>query len=92
LIVFFSFDLNVEVNKMPTRYEIRVKGHLPQDWSEWLDGLTITHAPNGETILTGPLRDQAALFGVMMKARDLGLALLSVNQVGCDPPGEGKDH
>ena len=77
---------------MTSRYELRVKGHLPQHWSEWLDGLTITHAPNGETILTGPLRDQAALFGVMMKARDLGLALLSINQVGSEPPGEGKDH
>jgi hypothetical protein len=77
---------------MATRYEIRVKGHLPQYWSKWLDGLTITHAPNGETLLTGPLRDQAELFGVMMKARDLGLALLSVNQVEPEPPGEGKNH
>ena len=73
---------------MPTRYEIRVKGHLPQHWSEWLDELTISHAPSGETILTGSLRDQAALFGVMMKARDLGLTLLSVNQVGSEPLGE----
>ena len=70
---------------MATTYEIRVKGHLPQDWSEWLDGLTITHDPNGETLLIGPLRDQAALFGVMMKARDLGLTLLSVNRVGTEP-------
>jgi len=77
---------------MATRYEIRVKGHLPQHWSEWLDGLTITHDPNGETILTGPLRDQAALFGVMMKARDLGLTLLSVNRGGSEPPSQGKEH
>jgi hypothetical protein len=75
---------------MASRYEIRVKGHLPQDWSEWLDGLTITHDPNGETILIGPLRDQAALLGVMMKARDLGLTLLSVNRVGTEPSGEGE--
>jgi hypothetical protein len=80
------------VKEMATRYEIRVKGHLPPHWSEWLDGLTIAYDPNGETILIGPLRDQAALFGVMMKARDLGLALVSVNQVGSDPPGEGKNH
>ena len=75
---------------MATTYEIRVKGHLPQHWSEWLDGLTITHAPNGETILTGSLRDQAALFGVMMKARDLGVTLLSVNPVGSEQPSQGK--
>lgn len=75
---------------MATRYEIRVKGHLPQHWSEWLGGLTITHDPGGETILTGPLRDQAALFGVMMKARDLGLTLLSVNQVDSEPSTEGE--
>ena len=73
---------------MATRYEIRVKGHLPQHWSEWLEGLTITHDSNGETIITGSLRDQAALFGVMMKARDLGLTLLSVNQVGSEQPSK----
>jgi hypothetical protein len=77
---------------MATIYEIRVRGHLPQHWSEWLDGLTITHAPNGETILTGSLPDQAALFGVMMKARDLGLTLLSVNPVGSEQPSQGKKH
>jgi hypothetical protein len=65
---------------MATRYEIRVKGHLPQDWSAWFEGLTIIQRPNGETVLAGPLRDQAALFGVMIKLRDLGLTLLSVNQ------------
>ncbi len=72
----------VGVKQMATTYEIRVKGHLPQHWSEWLEGLTITHDPNGETVLAGPLRDQAALFGVVMKVRDLGLTLLSVNQKG----------
>jgi hypothetical protein len=74
---------------MATTYEIHVRGHLPQHWSEWLDGLTITHDPNGETILSGPLRDQAALFGVMMKARDLGLTIVSLKQVGSEPPAEG---
>ena len=77
---------------MTIRYEIRVKGHLPQHWSEWLDGLTITHDPNGETILAGPLRDQAALFGVMMKARDLGVTILSLNQVRSEPSSEGKQY
>jgi hypothetical protein len=66
---------------MASRYEIRVKGHLPQYWSEWLEGLTIIHDPNGETVLSGSLRDQAALFGLVMKVRDLGLTLLSVNPI-----------
>ena len=65
---------------MATRYEIRVKGHLPHDWSAWFEGLTIIQCPNGETVLAGPLHDQAALFSVMIKLRDLGLILLSVNQ------------
>ncbi len=66
-------------------FEIRVKGHLPQDWSEWLEGMRITHMPEGETVLAGPVRDQAALFGVLMKVRDLGLILVAVNQVQSEP-------
>ena len=71
---------------MASRYEIRVKGHLPQHWSEWLEGLAIIHEPNGETVLSGSLRDQAALFGVMLKVRDLGLTMLSVNPIEGEPP------
>jgi hypothetical protein len=70
---------------MATRYEIRVKGHLPYDWSAWFEGLTIIQCPNGETVLAGPLPDQAALFDVMIKVRDLGLTLLSVNQAETEP-------
>ena len=62
-------------------YEIRVKGHLDSRWSAWFDGLTITNLPHGEALLSGALADQAALHGVLMKVRDLGLPLLSVNQV-----------
>ncbi len=62
-------------------YEIRVDGHLAADWSEWFDGLRIIHASEGETILAGLVRDQAALFGVLMKVRDLGLTLISVNRI-----------
>jgi hypothetical protein len=61
-------------------YEIRVNGHISSDWSEWFEGLTIAHDSNGETVLSGRLQDQAALFGVLIKVRDLGLMLLSVNQ------------
>jgi len=76
----------IGTTQMASKYEIRVKGHLPQHWSEWLEGLTIIHDPNGETLLAGSLRDQAALFGVVMKVRDLGLTLLSVNPIEGEPP------
>jgi hypothetical protein len=66
---------------MKATFEIRVKGYLPEDWSEWLEGMRITHTPDGETTLVGPVRDQAALFGVLMKVRDLGLFLVAVNPV-----------
>ena len=61
------------------RYEIRVKGHLAADWSDWFEGLTICQEENSETTLSGPL-DQAALHGVLAKVRDLGLTLVAVNQ------------
>jgi hypothetical protein len=59
-------------------YEIRIQGHLGPDWTDWFEGLTITLAENGETVLTGPVLDQAALFGVLRKVRDIGMPLLSV--------------
>jgi len=62
-------------------YRITIKGHLDREWSDWFDGLTITQEGNGETILTGPLVDQAALHGVLIKIRDLGLPLLSLTRV-----------
>ena len=61
-------------------YQIVVKGHLDSEWSEWFDGLTITLVDNGETILTGPVVDQTALHGVLIKIRDLGLPLLSLTR------------
>ena len=63
---------------MPTYYQIRVKGHLESHWSAWFDNLTICNQANGEAVLHGPLTDQAALHGVLMKVRDLGLPLLTV--------------
>lgn len=62
-------------------YEIRIEGHLGCQWTEWFGGLTITLEDNGDTLLTGPVVDQAALYGLLKKVRDLGLPLLSVNQV-----------
>ena len=59
-------------------YRIAVKGHLDSGWSEWFDGLTITPMDSGETILTGPIVDQTALHGVLIKIRDLSLPLLSL--------------
>lgn len=68
-------------------YEIRVKGQLDQHWSAWFEGLTISHDGQGNTVLRGPLADEAALHGVLMKVRDLALPLLSVNRqdVGGSP-------
>jgi hypothetical protein len=60
------------------RYTIRVKGHLDPFWQEWFDYLVITHEGDGTTLLSGPLKDQAALYGILFKMRDLGLTLLSL--------------
>jgi hypothetical protein len=67
-------------------YRIRVKGILEEKWSDWFDGLTIAPQANGETLLAGPVADQAALHGVLAKIRDLGLPLLSVREMADDPP------
>jgi hypothetical protein len=59
--------------------EIRIEGHLDESWAEWLDGFTLIHIDNGVTILTGEVKDQAALYGLIAKLRDLGVKLISVN-------------
>ncbi len=64
-------------------YRIRVRGHLSGQWSEWFDGMTITHEAGGESVLTGPV-DQSALHGLLAKVRDLGLVLVSVNRGEAD--------
>ena len=61
------------------RVEIRVREQLDEDWAEWLDGFTIIHTQENETILSGCVPDQAALYGLMAKLRDLGVTLLAVN-------------
>jgi hypothetical protein len=66
-------------------YQIRLKGHLGRQWTDWFGGLTITLENNGETLLTGPVVDQAALHGLLKKVRDLGIPLLSVIRVEPGP-------
>ena len=62
----------------PVVYQIRIKGHLGQQWADWFGGLTITLEENGDTLVTGPVVDQAALHGLLRRVRDLGVPLLSV--------------
>jgi hypothetical protein len=68
----------------PMVYQIRVKGHLDRRWTEWFGNVTITLEDNGETLLTCPVADQAALYGLLRKVRDLGLPLISVKRAQTD--------
>ena len=72
---------STEDHDEPGLYEIRLKGHLDERWADWFEGLTITREDNGETLLAGPVVDQAALHGLLKKVRDLGMTLISVRQV-----------
>jgi hypothetical protein len=63
------------------QYQIRIKGHLDDHWSEWLGGLTFAQHPDGTTTLTGEIVDRAALYGLLNKIKDMGLSLMSVNEV-----------
>jgi hypothetical protein len=65
----------------PWVYQIRIEGHLGFPWTDWFKGLTVTLEDNGDTLLTGPVVDQAALHGLLKKVRDLGMHLVSVNRV-----------
>jgi hypothetical protein len=68
----------------PKSYEIRVKGHLADRWTTWFDGLTIRPEPDGSTVITGPIADQAALHGVLHRLRDVGIPLISLTEVPSD--------
>lgn len=68
-------------NDQHDRYEIRIKGRLDGHWSEWFDGLEIAYPDDGETRLSGPVADQAALHGLLARVRDLNLKLLSIRKL-----------
>jgi hypothetical protein len=77
-----SNEIQREVSDLgqPLVYQIRIKGHLGREWTDWFGGLIITLEDNGETLLTGPVVDQAALYGLLKKVRDVGMPLVSVNR------------
>ena len=81
-----SNELNPKTDpSQPVVYQIRVKGHLGHEWTDWFEGLTITLEEDGNTLLTGPVVDQAALHGLLKKVRDLGMPLVSVSPVEHSP-------
>jgi hypothetical protein len=65
----------------PKDYQIRIKGHLGPQWTDWFGGLVVTLEDNGDTLLTGPIVDQAALHGLLRKLRDVGMPLVSINAI-----------
>ena len=81
-----SNDLNSKTDSgTPMVYQIRIKGHLDSQWTDWFDGLTITLEEDGDTLLTGSIIDQAALHGLLKKVRDLGMPLVSVGPLEPGP-------
>ncbi len=83
-----SNEINAESDSgQPTIYQIRIKGHLGRQWTDWFGGLTITLEDDGDMLLTGLVVDQATLHGVLRKVRDLGMPLLSVIRV---KPGQAE--
>ena len=77
-----SNEINSESEKaQPTVYQIRIKGHLGRQWTDWFGGLSITLEDSGDMLLTGTVVDQAALHGLLKKVRDLGIPLVSVFRI-----------
>ena len=86
LVLQRSMAIRTEHKRM--RYVIRVKGHLDTFWQVWFENLLITHERDGTTLLSGSIKDQAALYGILCKMRDLGLTLLSLEASAPIPPPE----
>ena len=74
----------------PMIYEIRLKGHLGREWTDWFGGMAVALIEDGHTLLTGPVADQAALHGILKKVRDLGLPLLAVQCVEANEKGANR--
>jgi len=82
-----SNELNPKTDpSQPVVYQIRIKGQLDSQWTDWFGGLTITLEEDGDTLLTGPVVDQAALHGLLKRVRDLGMPLVSVSPIEPGPP------
>lgn len=79
---------NKSKSNEPAIYQIRIGGRLGEQWTAWFEQMTLTLADNGDTLLTGPVLDQAALHGLLRKVRDLGLPLISVSQI---PRGQNEE-
>jgi hypothetical protein len=75
-----NLNLNPQASQTEHVYEIRLGGQLDAGWAAWFGGLAVTATEDGDALLTGPVADQAALYGLLKKARDLGLPLISVNR------------
>ena len=75
----------------PMDYQIRIKGHLGPQWADWFGGLVVTLEEGGDTLLTGPVVDQAALHGLLRKVRDLGMPLVSVNRIEPNQPDKSEN-
>ena len=71
-------------SKHPLFYQIKIRGHIDDQWSDWFEGMTIARLDSGETVLAGPVVDDASLHGLLKRVRDLGMPLISVNQVEPD--------
>lgn len=80
------------MNGIPPYYEIRARGHLDPRRVCCFEGLTVLHQTNGETVLTGPVRDQSALYGLLIWLQNMGVALLSVRQLGEDEVASAGDE
>jgi hypothetical protein len=82
-----SYGPNVTADDHPLQhFEIRVKGVLESRWAAWFDGLSLTHEADGTTVIHGPVVDQAALHGLLLKLRDVGIPLISLTQIAPDAP------